>query len=174
MRQYQVFIGLLACTFFIACSQEPSTPESQSVSEKSAEIQQPQSTGPSEKIVDAAEKSAMIQSLEAEKAELEAEREAIVAEMAKFSEQTSILQNQQNQQAQGIPGIDFQGAQFLDNFNLDALNLPALDDLIAAAMDGDIAGVIDAIMDIVDDLAANLADIEDKIADIQDQIADLI
>ncbi|MFW7380240.1 MAG: hypothetical protein ACOH5I_15610 [Oligoflexus sp.] len=182
IKKYCTFIGLTSLWILTACGQAPSLPQGTPASkeansanrsiETAASAEETSGNEQVEPTISESERLAQIEQLEQQKAELEAERAVLQAEMDKVSEQRGVMQAQAAQ-IPGAPIANFQAAAFLDNFDLAALNLDAIDDLIQAAMDADVAGIIDALMDLAAALGADLAVIDDAIAAIQDQIADL-
>ena len=117
-----------------------------------------------------ADQGPSVAALESELAELQAYQAELSEERQALSEKQNVMQDQQAQAA-AIPGLDALGADVAD---LEALvDADALDDLIAAAMDGDVAGVLDALQDLIDAIDIDLAAVQDQIDAIQDQIADL-
>jgi len=173
--KHYAIIGVASFWILTACGQGPTQPEAKTNSSNRSNTASADSNS-AEPNADLSpqQRSARLEELKQEKAQLEAERAALQADIENVSQQTTFVQSQQNQQVQGIPAGAFQGAAFLDKFDLAAVDLAAFADLIQAAMDGDVAGIIDALMDLAADLAAEIAVIDDAIAKIQDLIADLI
>lgn len=93
--------------------------------------------------------------MEAQKAALEAQKSELVTKQQEVQTQQASFAKNPNAAAMG---------NFMAGFGAPAaLDAAALDDLIAAAMDGDVAGIIDALKDLAADLVDALADIQAQI-----------
>ena len=154
--KYPVSTLFICAGLLISCGQEPQKPASE-FNKNSTPTVESSVDSPSQPSNANAVPEESMDELVAQRTELESQIETLNQEKTEAEQSVSAFNAPAP--AGPIPGI---GAGALGDIGAAQLGLDAaaLDDLIEAAMDGDVDGIIDALMDLVADLQAQLDDLQ--------------
>ncbi len=156
-------VGLFILSFiFVSCIKSPSVPTDTSqgvaASPSAVEKVKPQNQDVQQSTPqDDAQKQEQLASLEQQKQDIEADIANTEAKLDEANQQMQDVQAASQQGPAGIATIAAKKDDMEQGFAAVGIGASAIQDLIEAIIDLDVAGIIDAIMDLIGGLEADLA-----------------